>query len=151
MFFRLLSEMSYTMIGSQTGDKPKTPTLRQYLQRTGGVCSQSTNVTTIFKPGQYGGWSLVCDGKFRVEVGEDNPIFKALQENWDSWADQSVCLVVLVHNTEKIEWSLATHDEWESDWTLKPWGAVLKLNKPRITSPDSGKATRKKSGGAGAV
>ena len=143
MLFLLPSNMGYTTIGSQTGDKPKTPTLRQYLQRSGGVCPHTTNVTTIFKPGQYGGWSLVCDGRFRVEVAEDNPIFKALQENIEDWEFKGVNLVVQVLNTEKVEWALAINEEWESDWQGKPWGYVLKVSKQKKTSSDSGKATRK--------
>ena len=135
--------MGYTVIGQQEGDSPKTPTLRQYLKKTGGVCSQSTVVSLIFKPGKFGGWSLNCDNKFRVEVLEDNPLYKYLNDHEEDLFVQGTSLVVLVTDTEKVQWQLAVQEEYEADWEAYKWGYKIRNHKKIKPSPTADKTARK--------
>ena len=144
--------MAYTVLGQQDGDSPKTPTLRQYLKKTGGVVSQSTVVSLIFKPSKWGGWTLNCDNKFRVEVLEDNPMYKYLNENIDLLCEDGTSLAVLVTDTQKVQWQLAGQDDYTANWEQFNWGYKVTGHKKTKTSTDNKKTARQiKQSGVGPV
>lgn len=135
--------MSYVSIGSQKTDRPTTPTLRQYLKQSGGVCPKATNVTVIFKPGNFGGWSLVCDGRFRVQILEDNPLHGILTDSIPTWSEEDSTLVVRVEDGSKPEWELSINTDSSSTWQEFDWGYKLTCDQPKPSKPDSRKSTRK--------
>lgn len=130
--------MGYESLGSQTGDSKKTPTLRQYIKQCGGKCPKSSNVKIIFKPGQYGGFSIVTDHDFRVAVLEDNPLHDYLSRNLHKLSSDETTLVVRISNPDKVEWELAIDTDWNSDWEEKTWGYKLSLQDKKPTRKKTG-------------
>lgn len=141
-YFTTRPIMAYEPIGEQTGDRPKTPTLRQYLKLSGKKIPNHTNVTTIFRPGKYGGWSLVCDGRFRVEIQEDNPLYKMLTEQIGKLELSCTTLTVSVTDAEKVQWALNIDTDSASEWSEYSWGYTLKVMTAKTKKPTAEKASR---------
>ena len=136
--------MAYESLGTQTGDSPKTPTLRQYIKQHGGKCPQSSNVKIIFKPGKYGGFSIVTDHNYRVQVLEDNPLHGYLLENIDSLQQEEATLVVRVSDTERVQWELTRSTDDNSSWNEFSWVYKLALMPRKPTLGKTGATSRTK-------
>lgn len=122
--------MAYVEHGSQQGDSKKTETLRQYIARVATKADWRSSVKVVFKPNTYGGYSLVTDHKFRVEVREDNPLHGVISDNLEDWAKNNISLWVRVINPEKVSWSLVESTDDIAEWEEKPWGYTLTLRPP---------------------
>lgn len=125
--------MAYEPLGTQKGDTKKTPTLRQYLKSVGESYPKTTAVTTIFKPSTYGGWSLICDSRFRVEILESNPLHDYLTEHCERLGNDETALFVRIVRPQSVEWSLEVNTDENSTWESKPWGYVLKIQDKKPT------------------
>lgn len=145
--------MSYKSVGSQTGDKPRIPTLRQYLKETEGKVSELSVVSVIFKPSKYGGYTLTCDNKFRVEIAKGTPLHKAVEESLPTWHEEGTSLGVTVTDTEKVVWSLVEVEGYEATWEEAPWGYKVtehKKSKPSPTGTKTARSTAARGGQGGA-
>ena len=98
--------MSLVTFGSQKGDQPKTPTLRQFHKQHGKTPDQS-HVKTIFLPNKLPYYTLITDHGFKVVVMEDNPLHGVITDSLDQWATDQVRLVVVVMDGEKGVWALS--------------------------------------------
>lgn len=126
--------MPFQEIGSQTGDQPKTPTLRQYAAK-GGQFPKANTVSVIFKPGKLPNWSMVADNKFRVTVYEDNPLHGAITDSIEEWVNSCACLSIMVVDGLKGEWSLAINTDESVDWKEFSWGYKAEImEKPKTRS-----------------
>lgn len=119
--------MALAPIGSQTGDSPKTPTLRQYIQQNGGKAPNRSTVKIIFPPGKYETFTLLTDHGFRVSVDSNSPMFEVMKEQIDGWCLGCSSLVVSVDDVEKVQWSLNIDTDEAADWEVFTWGWKLDL------------------------
>lgn len=124
--------MSTTVIGSQSGDSEKTPTLREYLKRVGKV-PQRCYVKTVFLPKQSGSYGLVCDPGFRVSIPESSPLFPTFRALYEDIESTSLCLFVHVTDTERVHWQLESCDRNITEWETAAWG----LRSTKVAQPVS--------------
>lgn len=136
-FVRLVKEvMALANLGSQKGDRPTTPTLRQYAKKNGNAPNHS-HVKTIFKPNKLPYYTLITDHDFKVVVSEDNPLHGVITDNLEQWAKNGQVLVVVVENGDKGFWSLSEDTDDSGEWEERDWGFS-------IGGYGAKKATRKK-------
>lgn len=136
--------MSGQVLGTQSSDTAKTPTLRQFYKLRNGDCPKTSFVKIVFNPGKYGGYSLVTDHNFRVQVMEDNPLHGVLTDNLPLFADNNDAIFVRILDGEKGSWELFVHENETADWEEKSWGRTAKITtktetkkKPRQTKEQS--------------
>lgn len=119
-------------LGSQKGDAPKTPTLRQFI-KNGGEVVTNNYVNRIFKPGDYHQITLVTSTGWRVLIGESNPLYGILLGMFDNLADCSICLMIQVKDKEKCIWELFDKEDADTTWKEEQWGFVSEKIAPKKT------------------
>ncbi len=117
-------------LGSSTGELPKVPTLRQAIKARLNL--PTTNlVTTIFKPGKFPTISLICEEKFRVNVREDEALYRDLYALFPDMASEKIALFVKIPENSKGRYELLIDDESESDWSEYDWGFRMETHDKR--------------------
>lgn len=118
------------VLNASTGELPKVPTLRQAIKARLNL--PVTNlVTLIFKPGKYSVISLVCEEKFRVNVREDEPLFRDLLEIFPNLEVEEISLFVRIPEGSEGRFEVLIDDESSSEWTEFDWGFRLESHKTR--------------------
>lgn len=141
--------MAIAKFGSFTSDKPKTPTLKQFIKQNNGSCPQQSNVKILFPPGKYDQYSLITDHDFRVSVSSLSDVYRILEENIDTWIYNQATLVVVIEDKEKALWSLGIDTDLNSSYESFDWGLKLSLltkkkqetkknRAPKAKAPDDG-------------
>lgn len=125
--------MNEQVLGSQSTDSPKTPTLRQYYKQKGGAVPKTSFVKLIFNPGKYGGYSLTTDHNFRVSILEDNPLHGYLTDHLVIHADNEDALFVRILDGGKGSFELYVSDSETASWEEKQWGFLAKINQKTET------------------
>lgn len=125
--------MSLVPIGSQKGDSPKTPTLRQYWSQKQGKVPVCSVVKIIFLPNKAPNYTLVAEHGFRVSVLEDNPIHGIISDSLEEWSQEDVVLTIRIDNGEKGYWSLCSDTNESATWNKKDWGYKITLNEKTQT------------------
>ncbi len=119
--------MSVIEFGSQKGDTPKTPTLRQWCKQMKGVHPVQSMITVIFKPGKLPNWSFVCSHGFRVNVFEDSPLHGIISDTIEEWRENGNCLVVTIQDGLKGHWSLGLDTNETAKWVEYSWGYKITI------------------------
>lgn len=133
--------MGSQVIGSQTGDSDKTPTLRQWLQTHDKVPNRCY-VKTIFLPNKSGSYGLVTDTGFRVSVPETSPLFPVFRGIYDDIVGTSMCLFINVTDTGRCHWQLESCDRHDTEWEETTWG--LRSVQGRLAVPVAKRAATTK-------
>ena len=121
-FVQLIKElMALASLGKQHGDRPITPTLRQYAKKNGKAPNHS-HVKTIFRPNKLPYYTLITDHDFKVVVAEDNPLHGVITDHLEQWSKNGQVLVVVVENGDKGIWSLSEDTDDNADWEERDWG-----------------------------
>lgn len=148
--------MGSNVIGSQSGDSEKTPTLRQYLERVGKVPNRCY-VKTVFLPKQSGSYGLVCDPGFRVSIPESSPLFPTFRALFEDISRTDLCLFVNVTDSDRVHWQLESCDLNATEWEETAWGLrAVKLAYPvstteRKTASQKGRKERSRATGGGSA
>lgn len=133
--------MPSQVIGSQSGDSEKTPTLRQWLQTHDRVPNRCY-VKTVFLPNKSGSFGLVTDTGFRVSVPESSPLFPTLRGIYDDIYGTGMCLFINVTDTERCHWQLESCDRHDTEWEETSWG--LRAVQGRLAVPIAKRPANKK-------
>lgn len=120
--------MSGQVLGSQSSDSARTPTLRQFYKQKDGKVPSTSFVKLIFKPGKGGGYGFVTDHNFRVTVLEDNPLHGHLTDNLAIYADNEDALFVRILDGSKGSWELFIADSETASWEELTWGFKATIN-----------------------
>ncbi len=128
-------------IGSQKGDAPKTPTLRQFI-KAGNEVVTNNYVNRIFLPGDYHQITLVVSTGFWVLVGESNPLYGDLLGLFDSLDAESICLIIQVTDVERCVWELYDKEDANTTWKKESWGFVSEKIAPKKTPRSKKNQTR---------
>lgn len=104
--------------------------------------SELSVVSVIFKPSKYGGYTLTCDNKFRVEVVKGTFLHMSVEESLPTWHEEGTSLGVTVSDTEKVVWSLVEVEGYEADWEEAPWGYKVTGHRKIKPSPTGTKTAR---------
>ena len=129
-----------TQLGASESNFPKPETLKQYLERVITPPSRSY-VKTIFKPGKFPQWSLICDHNFKVNVYEGTALFDTLEELYPTIEPQDLCLYVVIDNPEKRSWSLHVEESKLTRWEERDYGVFLFNNELARKRPRASKKT----------
>lgn len=133
--------MPQVPIGSQKGDSPKTPTLRQYYTQKQGNVPPRSLVTIVFRPNKVPNYSMVSEHGFRVSVMEDNPLHSIITDSLEHWSEDGVSLFIQIDDGQKGYWTLCTDTNESCSWEEKAWGYKIVGEEKRKTRPSS-KAAR---------
>lgn len=117
-------------IGSGNSNVPKTPTLLQKL-RKGDSVPDSSLVKLIFKPGKLPVFSLVTEADYRVNVREEDPLFRDLITLMDDIWHLDMALFVIVTDRDKALWELAVDDDSMTSWEQREWGLTMSSHNKR--------------------
>ena len=131
--------MKMTTYGSADESKPKTPTLRQYLKKTGGRVAHESLVKRIFIPNQYETYTFVTDNGFKVSLYPGNSLFDFLVSNIDGFAEREEYLVIRVVSTTPLVWELASVDDYRIEWDRDDYGFTCADAKKRSAKEPSPK------------
>ena len=132
-------------LGSSTGDLPKVPTLRQALKALLDIPERNL-VTLIFKPGKFPTISLQSEEKFRVNIREDEHLYRDMIEVLSTLHDEKTALFIEVPSDSQGRFTVLIDDESESDWSEFDWGFRMETHdkrkkrtskKPRDTTQSS--------------
>ena len=127
-------------LGSDSGERPKTPMLRDYFKEH-GKAPAIAYVSQIFKPNKYPQFTLICDGKFRVSIYETSPLYSVLFASLEEWEQQYTCLYVQVDDAEKGAFTLCIDEKKFTNWEATNWG--LRVFKDELAKPiRAGKSRR---------
>lgn len=113
--------MGLKSFGTQKGDSPRTPTLRQYI-KSGKAIPGRNYVNLMFKPNDFGQIGLITSSGFRVTVSEESPLYGALIECYENLIEASITLVVVVTDIEKCVWELSEDEDNLTEWEEHNWG-----------------------------
>lgn len=128
-------------LGTSTGEFPKTPTLRQAIAARLDIPTLNL-VTTIFKPGKFTAISLICEDKFRVNVREEEPLYRDLYALFPDIVNEKIALFVRVPEGSTGRYELLVDETSYSEWTEFHWGFRMEAHdkhskragkKPRAT------------------
>lgn len=117
-------------IGSGNSNFPKTPTLLQKLRKEEPV-PDSSLVKLIFKPGKLPIFSLVTEADYRVNVREEDPLFRDLVTLMDDIWHLDMALFVIVTDRQKALWELAVDDDSMTSWEQREWGLTMSAHDKR--------------------
>lgn len=114
-------------IGSQKGDSPKTPTLRQFWKQKEGKIPNTSYIKIVFPPRKVPNYSLVTEAGYRVSVLEDNPLHNIIRDGLPTWIEDGTVLAVQVDDGEKGHWSLVSLSNETGSWEEKDWGYKVEI------------------------
>lgn len=117
-------------LGSGNSNFPKTPTLLQKLKKGESVPDRSL-VRLIFKPGKINVFSLVTEAEYRVNVREEDALYRDLLSLLDDVWDLDMALFVIVTDRDKALWSLAVDDDAMTCWEQRDWGLAMTTHDKR--------------------
>lgn len=117
-------------IGSSTGDFPKVPTLRQAIRARLNI-PEVNLVTLIFKPGKFPTISFQCEEKFRVNVREEEALYRDAIEILSYLVEEQVAVFVRVPPRSEGRFELLIDDDSESDWSEFEWGYRMETHDKR--------------------
>lgn len=117
-------------LGSSSGELPKVPTLRQAIRAR--LDFPPTNlVSLIFKPGSYNVISLICEDRFRVNVREDEPLYRDLYELFSNLVSEKLSLFVRVPDDSEGRFEILVDEKSRSEWSEYDWGFRLESHSKR--------------------
>lgn len=108
-------------IGSSTGEIPKVPTLRQAIRARLNIPTLNY-VNRVFKPSKYPTITLLCEDKFRVNVREDESLYRDLIALFSDLEKDEVALFVEVPSDSEGRFSLLIDEDSKTLWEEKSWG-----------------------------
>lgn len=108
---------SLASVSVQSDERPKLPTLRQWLKSVGkGNIAQRHMVTVVWFPNQFPNFTFETE-YYKVRVSENNPLFKQLRAMVTDWYMNEVPVAIAVDQLrdgsfdfveaegESVEWS----------------------------------------------
>jgi hypothetical protein len=128
-------------LGSGNSNFPKTPTLLQKLKK-GEPVPDASLVRLIFKPGKLPIFSLVTEADYRVNVREEDALFRDLITLLEDVWHLDMALFVIVTNREKALWELAVDDDAMTCWEQRDWGLTMSSHakRPKKRAPKNQRA-----------
>ncbi len=114
--------MTIEIIGSGDDSRPKTPTLRQFHEITGGKLPKRSPVVILFEPGKIPNFTLVTSHDFKVNVHKDHALFHLLQSRLPDWAERGVALSVIPSKERPGVFELAIDGGKQVGWKRESWG-----------------------------
>lgn len=111
-------------LGTCDNEIPKVPTLRQAIKSRLDLPPRNL-VTLIFKPGKYSVITLQCEELFRVNVREEEPLFRDMLGILDALSNEKTALFIEIPNGSQGKFTILIDDDSKSDWDEFDWGFRL--------------------------
>lgn len=134
--------MAKVTLGSGDSNRPKLPTLLQYV-KAGNTTPAIAHVSIVFFPGKVPNYTLVCADSFRVSIQKGSDLFEVVKTSLDGWAESSLALAVRPDYDDPGTYHLEADEARMCDWIPEDWGWRLQEERKR---PATTKSTRRGSG-----
>lgn len=123
-------------LGQSVGELPKVPTLRQAIKARMNLPTRNW-VSLIFTPNKYPVITFICEDKFRVNIREDEPLYRDVLDILSTIEHDDVTFFIDIPEGSEGRFEVLVDDETKTTWSSRDWGYKCE------TIPEKKKRARK--------